>query len=112
MTRFALRLVAAASWLAAATALAQIPSTPAPPAPAAVQPGVPGTAAAAQPVPAAKWTAQQIRQAFDAADTDSDGQLSRAEAQRLSILPHSFEDLDQNKDGVLSRSEYQAGFAP
>jgi Ca2+-binding EF-hand superfamily protein len=55
---------------------------------------------------------EQIRQAFDAADRDSDGQLSRAEAQRLAILPRSFEDLDQNKDGVLSRSEYQAGFAP
>ena len=111
MKRFAFRLLIAASSLAPAMAVAQTPSTPAPPAPAAVQPGAAGPPAVPQPVPAAKWTAQQIRQAFDAADTDSDGQLSRAEAQRLSILPHSFEDLDQNKDGVLSRSEYQAGFA-
>jgi predicted lipid-binding transport protein (Tim44 family) len=111
MKHFASCLFAAVSSLAAAVAIAQTPSTPGPAAPAAVQPGAPVTVAA-QPVPAAKWTAQQIRQAFDAADSDNDGQLSRAEAQRLAILPRSFEDLDQNKDGVLSRSEYQAGFAP
>jgi hypothetical protein len=110
MKHFASHLLALVSWSAAAAAIAQTPSTPAPAAPAAVQPGAPVTAAA-QPVPAARWTAEQIRQAFDLADTNSDGQLSRAEAQRLSILPHSFEDLDQNKDGVLSRSEYEAGFA-
>jgi hypothetical protein len=97
-------------WFVAAAAIAQTPSTPALPAPAAVQPGAP-VAMAAQPVPASRWTADQIRQAFDLADSNSDGQLSRAEAQRLSILPHSFEDLDLNKDGVLSRSEYEAGFA-
>ena len=62
------------------------------------------------PVPAARWTAEQIRQAFDLADSDSDRQLSRGEAQRLSILPRSFEDMDQNKDGVLVRGEYEAGF--
>jgi hypothetical protein len=103
-------LLAMVSWFAGAAAFAQTPSTPAPPAPAAVQPGAP-VVVTAQPVPAARWTAEQIRQAFDLADSNSDGQLSRAEAQRLSILPHSFEDLDQNKDGVLSRSEYEAGFA-
>ena len=103
-------LLAWVGWFATAAATAQTPSTPAPPAPAAVQPGA-TVAVAAQPVPAARWTAEQIRQAFELADTNSDGQLSRAEAQRLSILPHSFEDLDQNKDGVLSRSEYEAGFA-
>lgn len=110
MKKFAFHLTAAAIWLCAFAALAQTPSTPSPPAPVAVQPGAP-VAVAAQPVPAARWTAEQIRQAFDLADGNSDGQLSRAEAQRLSILPHSFEDLDRNKDGALSRSEYEAGFA-
>ena len=109
MKLFALHVLAGAGSLAVAAAMAQTPSTPAPPAPVAVQPGAP--AGTAQPVPAARWTAEQIRQAFDLADSNSDGQLSRAEAQRLSILPHSFEDLDQNKDGVLGRSEYEAGFA-
>jgi hypothetical protein len=106
MKHFAFRLAIALSSLTAAAAIAQTPSTPAVPVPAAVQP-----TAAPQPGPAASWTAEQIRQAFALADSDSDGQLSRAEAQRLSILPRSFEDLDQNKDGVLSRSEYEAGFA-
>jgi hypothetical protein len=110
MKHFAFRLIFAVSCLTAATAMAQTPSTPALPAPAAVQPGATG-AAPPQAVPAARWTTEQIRQAFALADSDSDGQLSRAEAQRLSILPRSFEDLDQNKDGVLTRSEYEAGFA-
>jgi hypothetical protein len=110
MKHLASHSLAIVAWFAAAAAIAQTPSTPALPAPVAVQPGAP-VAVAAQPVPAARWTAEQIRQAFDLADSNSDGQLSRAEAQRLSILPRSFEDLDQNKDGVLSRSEYEAGFA-
>ena len=37
--------------------------------------------------------------------------LSRAEAQRLAIMPRSFEDLDQNKDGVLGRAEYEGSIA-
>jgi hypothetical protein len=109
MNRFALHLVIAVSSLAAAAATAQTPSTPSAPTPAAVPPGASATTAPA-PVPAAQWTTEKIRQAFDLADSDSDGQLSRAEAQRLTILPRSFEDLDQNKDGMLSRSEYEAGF--
>ena len=63
-----------------------------------------------QPLPAARWTTQQIRQAFDMADSDSDGVLSRAEAQHLSALPRTFEEMDQNKDGSLSRAEYEAAF--
>ena len=44
------------------------------------------------------------------ADTDSNGELSRAEAQRLAVLPRSFEEMDLNKDGVLVRAEYEAAF--
>jgi hypothetical protein len=109
MRHFALRLTAVAMSLAWLAALAQTPSTPAPAAPAAVLPA-PSTVPAAKPVPAARWTVQQIRESFDLADSDSNGELSRAEAQRLTIMPRSFEDMDQNKDGVLQRSEYEAGF--
>jgi hypothetical protein len=45
-----------------------------------------------------------------AADANGDGQLTRAEAQRLSVMPHSFEDMDQNKDGAVTRAEYEASF--
>lgn len=59
----------------------------------------------------AQWTAEQVREAFQAADVNRDGQLSRAEAQRLPIMPKSFEDTDQNKDGVLTLDEYLASFS-
>ncbi len=65
----------------------------------------------ARPAPAARWTPEQIRQAFDNADTDSNGQLTRAEAQSVTLMPRSFEDADQNKDGVLVFTEYAAGFS-
>jgi hypothetical protein len=79
---------------------------------AAAQTAVPPPAPnGAQPIPAARWTPAQIRQSFDQADTNSDGQLTRTEAQRLAILPRSFEDMDQNKDGVVTRAEYEAGFS-
>ena len=61
-------------------------------------------------MPASRWTAAQIQQAFEQADADSNGGLSRAEAQRLPILPRSFEEADLNKDGVLTRAEYEAAF--
>jgi hypothetical protein len=86
--------------------------TSAPPDVAAVPPGTQSASPAAQPVPASRWTPEQIRQAFDAADANSDGQLTRAEAQRLAIAPRSFEDMDTNKDGVLTRDEYEAAFGP
>jgi glucose/arabinose dehydrogenase len=56
-------------------------------------------------------SAVDIARAFLDADTNHDGQLSRAEAQRLSIpLGASFDDLDRDHDGVLSRFEYQDAF--
>jgi hypothetical protein len=90
--------------LLTAAALAQAQSSP-------TMPGPPltGPAAAVRPVapPAGRWTVVQLQQAFAQADSDSNGQLSRAEAQQLAILPRSFEDLDVNKDGALSREEYE-----
>jgi hypothetical protein len=90
-------------------AAAQTPSAPAvvPAVPAAVPVPVPYKSA---PIPASRWTPQQIRQAFDAADADSNGVLTRAESQQLAIMPRSFEDMDDNKDGFVSRSEYENAF--
>jgi hypothetical protein len=106
MKTFAWLMALAASSLAAA----QTPPAPAivPTVPAAVPVPAPYKPA---PIPASRWTPQQIRQAFDAADADSNGVLTRAEGQQLAILPRSFEDMDENKDGVVSRSEYENAFA-
>ena len=35
---------------------------------------------------------------------------TRSEAQRLMILPHSFEEMEKNKDGVVNRAEYERAF--
>lgn len=66
--------------------------------------------ASQQPVPATQWTVDQAREAFRRADADGNGVLSRAEAQRLAIMPRSFEDTDTNKDGVIDLNEYLASF--
>lgn len=89
---------------------AQVPAQPSVPAPVAVQPA-PATDATTRPQPPARWTPAQIRQSFELADSDSNGELTRAEAQRLTILPRSFEDADSNKDGVIAPGEYQASFS-
>lgn len=53
------------------------------------------------------YTPLQLAQSFLLADTNQDGQLTRAEAQRLSIMPMAFDEMDSNHDGVISRSEYE-----
>jgi hypothetical protein len=107
-------LVATATLFGAAMIGAQVPTPVAP-----VVPAVPGSqpilpvvpaAPVMQPLPPKFWTAAQIRQAFDFADSDGNGELTRAEAQHLTIMPHSFEEMDENKDGVVSRSEYEGMF--
>ena len=57
----------------------------------------------------AGYTPLQIAQSFLGADTNRDGELTRAEAQRLTIAPYSFEEMDRNHDGILSRFEYEDG---
>jgi hypothetical protein len=104
-------IAASGLWFAAALAWAQAAQSPGTtPLPAGVQPALP--APVTQPLPANRWTPAQIREAFQLADANADGQLTRGEAQRLAIMPRSFEDTDANKDGVLTLGEYQASFAP
>lgn len=83
-------------------------ATPPAAVPPVVAPAIP--APVTQPQPANRWTPAQIREAFQLADGNSDGQLTRGEAQRLPIMPRSFEDTDLNKDGVITLDEYQASF--
>ena len=53
------------------------------------------------------YTALQIAQSFLAADSNRDGELTRAEALRLSIVPYSLEEIDRNHDGIITRFEYE-----
>jgi hypothetical protein len=68
--------------------------------------GVPGPLSSAGVV-SGPYTALQIAQSFIGADANRDGELTRAEAQRLTIMPYSFEEMDRNRDGILTRFEYE-----
>jgi hypothetical protein len=57
--------------------------------------------------PAGPYTPLQIAQSFFNADVNHDGELTRAEYQRLAIKPYTFEEMDRNHDGVITRFEYE-----
>jgi len=73
-----------------------------------------GGGAAARQVPmvtaAGPYTAVDIARSFIGADANRDGELTRAEALRLTIMPYTFEEMDRNHDGILTRSEYEDAF--
>jgi hypothetical protein len=72
--------------------------------------GVGTNAMGAGPAPRGPLTPTDLARAFYEADLNHDGELSRAEASRLTILPAPFDELDRNHDGVLSRFEYDDAF--
>jgi hypothetical protein len=51
----------------------------------------------------------EVARSFLHADRNADGELSRAEAQRLTLALMTFEEMDRNFDGVVTRSEYEDG---
>jgi hypothetical protein len=53
------------------------------------------------------FAAVDIARSFFFADANHDGDLTRAEARRLSIGTMSFEEMDRNFDGLISRFEYE-----
>ena len=76
--------------------------------PAAAAPAAPskfpiGPAAPAEATPAAS------QDAFDKADTNHDGQLSRKEAAAQGLSGKKFQQWDKNQDGSLSREEFDQG---
>ncbi len=56
--------------------------------------------------------AENMQEKFSKADTNRDGQISKAEAQReMPRVFAKFDQLDSNKDGQLSQAEIAAGHA-
>jgi hypothetical protein len=58
--------------------------------------------------PRAAPTAQEIGAAFDRADTNQDGKLTRQESARFPAVEQRFEQIDSNKDQLVSREEFEA----
>lgn len=52
------------------------------------------------------FSATDTARSFFFADANKDGELTRAEAARLSIFTMTFEEMDRNFDGVITRFEY------
>ena len=113
-SRLRMTVMAAAVGVSSLAGAQTVPAAAAPAAaasaPSLAPPALPASPTV-QPIPAARWTPAAIRQSFDLADANSDGVLTRAEAQRLAIMPHSFEDMDENKDGVVDRAEYESSLS-
>ena len=61
--------------------------------------------AAAGSVPANKATSNDVNAAFDGADADKDGKLSRTEAENLPVVAQRFEQIDTDRDTFVSREE-------
>lgn len=55
------------------------------------------------------FSAVDIARSFINADGNRDGELTRSEARRLTLVMQSFEEMDRNYDGVITRSEYEDG---
>lgn len=91
----------------ASTAQSQ-PSLAAPSPSSAATPALVPVAADAAPIPHNKITAQDIDAAFDRADRDRDGRLSRAEAEHFPMVSQRFEQFDTNHDGAISRAEFHS----
>lgn len=52
------------------------------------------------------FSATDTARSFFFADANKDGELTRAEAARLSISTMTFEEMDRNFDGIITRFEY------
>jgi hypothetical protein len=60
---------------------------------------------AAGSIPANKATSKDVDAAFDRADANKDGKLSRTEAENLPVVAQRFEQIDTDRDTFVSRQE-------
>ncbi len=97
-----------------------MPRPPVPPRPRGLKPAIFSVllaiAAATAALPAAAELSAVDREAIEAAfaraDTNGDGKLSRAEAQRFPEIAARFDELDRDHDGFLSLAEFAVGATP
>ena len=54
--------------------------------------------------------AQDTAAVFAALDTNHDGKISKAEAQKNPAVSQAFDQADNNHDGFLSKAEFDAAF--
>jgi hypothetical protein len=59
--------------------------------------------------PAAPPAKDKVEAAFNRADANGDGKLSKDEAARMPAISAKFAQLDKDKDGSLSPAEFAAG---
>ena len=96
-------LLAALVLGAAHTAQAQTPAA----APAYSPPSQRAMSVTAVAIPATQATSQDVQAAFQRADSNRDGQLSRQETERFPALVQRFEQVDSNGDHFLSADEFK-----
>ena len=97
--------VSTAAWLFALSAQAQATDSP-----AAAASNSAGVVQAPAPPSASvpRYTASDLRQAFNFMDANRDNKISRQEAAGFRGVARHFDQADADKDGFLSRSEFDA----
>lgn len=65
-----------------------------------------GPATGVQAAPPAAGSGDSVQAAFDRADTNQDGKLSKKEAESLPAVSSAFARIDTDKNGSLSREEF------
>ena len=105
MNRLSRLLLASATLLSSALAVAESTKTPAssPTAPAATMGPTAGAHESSQSTPSLKSSGKT---AFVKLDKDNDGQISKAEADLDPALKDSFDRSDENKDDKLDAGEF------
>ncbi|CAB5680374.1 EF hand [Delftia tsuruhatensis] len=73
----------------------------------------PATGVQAAPAPStAPAQGNDVQAAFDRADTNKDGKLSKKEAEALPAVSSNFAQIDTDKNGSLSREEFSKAVQP
>lgn len=65
-----------------------------------------GPATGVQAAPPAAADGDSVQAAFDRADTNKDGKLTKKEAEALPAVSNAFAKIDTDKNGSLSREEF------